>query len=120
MGELSLFAAYDVLFVLVLTAIYLIYSYTKKEKADSYVKFILIFLSAYFLFCYSLSFFPRWGMQGGKHLFLFGFLPLFTLCHAVIPFKKNQKVNKGLIVATAIYVSFFLFMVVVHRFSDMG
>ncbi len=120
MGKFSLFAEYDVLFVILLTVIYLAYSFTKKIRTDGYVKFVLIFLSCYFLFCYLLSFIPRWGMQSSKHTFAFLLLPLFTLCHAIIPFRKNKKINRGLIIATAIYVLFFLFIVVVHCFSNMG
>lgn len=113
----TLFANYDVLFITLITIIYLIYSYSKRIKEDIYIRFILIFFTSYLLLFYWLSF--KLSINDAKELFLYCILPVFTFFHWVIHFRKNKKVNQFLLIVTAIYVAFFLLMIIVHYFSNM-
>lgn len=117
MTDFYLIFHYDIIFVLSETTIYLIYSFTRKIKTDSYIKFCLIFLSGYYLICYILSYkMDYWDIRG---IAKYSFLPVLSLTYWIVPFKKNKRINKYLLILNGVYLIFFLSLVVLHYFSDM-
>ena len=117
MKNISLFIDGDIVFVVLLTIIYLTYSYIKKINTDIYIKFSLIFFTCYILCFYLIHF----GITASevKGLFLSCFLPVLALSHIIFPFKKNRIFNRYLIITTGIYLILFLVIIIGHYFSNM-
>ena len=117
MTDFYLIFHYDIIFVLSVTTIYLIHSFTRKIKTDRYIKFCLIFLTGYYLICYILSY--KMDYSDIRGIAKDSFLPILSLTYWVVPFKKNKKINKYLLILNGAYLIFFLLPVVWHYFSDM-
>ena len=116
MEAFTLFIGYDVIFVILLTVIYVLYSAVTKQLSSNYVLFTLIFMSCYFILFYLLS---LKSPSDAKGLFQLCLLPTYTLFHWLIPFKKNKKITKILAILSGILIFIVLFIVVAHHFSNM-
>lgn len=116
MEAFTLFFSYDVILVVLFTAIYVLYSAVNKQLSNNYPLFIWIFILCYYLLFYLLS---LKNPSDAKGLFQLCLLPTFTFFHWLIPFKKNKKVTKILAVLTGILIFVVLCLCVAHYFSKM-
>jgi len=116
MEAFTLFIDYDVILIILITAIYVIYSAVTKQLSINYALFTLIFLSCYFILFYLLS---LKRPSDAKELFQLCILPTYTLFHWLIPFKKNKNVAKILTVFSGILIFGVLFISFAHHFSKM-
>ena len=117
MSNFTLFWYGDVVFIAVLTITYFLYSYIKKEKTEPYIRFCLVFLSAYFLIFYLLTL--KYSLYDVKGIFGLLFLPVLTISYMLVLFKKNRKIGKYLIILCIAYLLFFATIIMGHYFSDM-
>lgn len=118
MGDrIGIFVHMDIVFILLSTIIYLLYSFIKRVKTDVYIKFLSIFISSYFSLFYMLSF--HLSASETKGLFMLFLLPVLTLSHTLIPFNKNKRFNRFLIIGTCLYLALLLCTYIAHYFSDM-
>lgn len=111
MREFSLFFYYDIIIVVLSTVIYVLYSIYKRHQLISYVLFVWLFIFCYYIFFYLLSI---RNFSDAKALFFLCLLPTFTLYHWFIPFKKNKKITKGLVLFSAIYVVVIFIIICKH------
>jgi drug/metabolite transporter superfamily protein YnfA len=113
MEAFTLFFSYDVMLIVLLTAIYVLYSAINKQLSRNYALFIWIFTLCYYILFYLLS---LKNLSDAKSLFQLCLLPTFTFFHWLIPFKKNKKITRVLAIISGIYIFVILFMFVVHYF----
>ena|SRR5665647_1830785 len=117
METFTLFFSYDVILIILLTAIYVLYSAVNKQLSSNYALFIWIFTFCYYILFYLLS---LKNLSDAKELFQLCLLPTFTLFHWLIPFKKNKRITKLLAIFSGILIFIVLFICVAHYFSKMG
>lgn len=114
--SLSIFVGFDVLLIIVITIIYLVYKALKKDLTVNYITFSLVFVSLYMLFFYA---FPFRQESDHQKLFFVFLLPVFTLVHWLVPFKKSKTLHKVVAIGSAVEFGSLLFLYVFHSLSDM-
>lgn len=89
--RIGIFVHLDIVFILLLTILYLLYSSIKRVKTDVYIKFLSIFISSYFLLFHILSY--RLSVSETKGLFMLCLLPALTLFHTLFLSIKTQELT---------------------------
>lgn len=107
----------DILFVSLLTIIYFLYSYIKKIQTDQAIRYVLVFVFAFYWFLFLLKI--RYTVDELQGLAGFIIIPLFTLYYLFIPIKKSTYIKKVLWVLLAGYILFWLILTTLYRFSNM-
>lgn len=107
----------DILFVSLLTIIYLSYSYFKKIKTDRTIKYILVFVFCFYWFFFVLNtIFTVYEVKGIARV---SAIPLFIIYYLLAPInEKNdtKRILKGNLIA---YVLLWIILMVWHSFSNM-
>ena len=107
----------DLLFVSLLTVIYLLYSYFKKVKTDKDIKYILVFTFLFYWLFFILNIkFTAHELRGIAGISI---IPSFIIYYLLIPIKKSitqKRILFGILIA---YILFWLTLLILHFYSNM-
>lgn len=107
----------DILFVSLLTIIYLSYSCFKKIKTDKTIKYILLFVFCFYWIFFVLS--TIFTMYEVKGIAGMSAIPLFIIYYLLVPINKSnntKRILKGILTA---YVLLWIALIIGHSFSNM-
>lgn len=108
----------DIIFVSILTVLYLFYSYANNTKSDKIIKSTIIFIFSFYLVFFFLNLYFNFSSYDIRGIAKIIIIPT-VLIYLLIVIKRNNYIRRIIIWSIIFYIVFWLVLIIAHGISNM-